>query len=87
MLEFRPARNIDGFFETEVGLANDGKVNYVLRNGRRTVRTKSAMQGALFPLMAKCGRVVGIRGSYTRYSASSPTESPDQMKHRQVGGG
>jgi mannose-6-phosphate isomerase-like protein (cupin superfamily) len=102
MLEFRPARNIDGFFETEFGPANDGRFNYLLRNGRRTVRPKSAMQGAalcheygiglcdfpipepmqliLFPVMATCGRMVGIKGSYTKYRASSPTESPDQRK-------
>ena len=45
ILEFRPARNIDGFFETEFGLANNGKLAYVLRNGRRTVRP-SPLQGA-----------------------------------------
>lgn len=45
ILEFRPARNIDGFFETEFGLSNDGKLKYVMRNGRRTVRPM-ALQGA-----------------------------------------
>lgn len=100
ILEFRPARNIDGFFETEFGLANDGKLAYVLRNGRRTVRP-SPLQGAalcreygiglcdfpirdrtqqiLFELMAKFGRLFGIRGSYAKYSASSPAESTEQV--------
>jgi mannose-6-phosphate isomerase-like protein (cupin superfamily) len=101
ILEFRPARNIDVFFETEFGLANDGKLSYVVRNGRRTVRP-TPIQGAalchefgiglcdfpvpdptqrwLFALMAKCGTVFGIRGSYTKYSASSPAESSDRVK-------
>jgi quercetin dioxygenase-like cupin family protein len=43
ILEFRPALNIDMFFETEFGLANDGKFNYVIRNGRRTSSPKIAI--------------------------------------------
>jgi quercetin dioxygenase-like cupin family protein len=101
ILEFRPARNIDEFFETEFGLANDGKLSYVLRNGRRTVRpnpiqgaalcheygiglcdfpVQDPLQRILFQLMAKCGTVFGIRGSYPKYSASSPAGSADQVK-------
>lgn len=97
ILEFRPARNIDGFFETEFGLSNDGKFDYVMHNGRRIIKP-NPLQGAalcveygiglcdfllplrlqliVFPLMAKCGRLFGIRGSYPKYDASSAAESP-----------
>jgi quercetin dioxygenase-like cupin family protein len=106
ILEFRPALNIDMFFETEFGLANDGKFNYVIRNGRRTSSPKIAIlrgaalcheygiglcdfplpdsvQRALFPLLAKCGKVFGITGSYGKYGASSPVETFDLVE---VGG-
>jgi mannose-6-phosphate isomerase-like protein (cupin superfamily) len=100
ILEFRPARNIDQFFETEFGLANDGKLAYVLRNGRRTVRPSplqgaalcqeygirlcdfpihGAMQRLLFAVMASCGRLFGVRGSYVKYNASPPAASLHQV--------
>jgi hypothetical protein len=101
ILEFRPARNIDGFFETEFGLANDGKFGYVMHNGRRIIKP-NPLQGAalcveygiglcefpvpqrmqliLFPLMAKCGRLFGIKGSYPKYDASSAAASPQSTE-------
>ena len=82
LLEFRPALNIETFFENFFGLGKDGKTD---RQGRPNPfqaavifqAFKDEMQlpllpfGILFPLLAPVGRMLGYRATYPHYSGAA----------------
>ena len=88
-LEFRPALDMETFFETWFGLAADGKLN---ERGRPTLlqtmvlfhdfRREIAIPGAdgtlirlLGPILAPLGRRVGYRSRYERYSGQATAKA------------
>ena len=85
-MEFRPALDMEAFFETYFGLAADGKLDertlrpkllqsmVLLHDFRREI-TLPGVDGALIrilgPLLAPIGRRAGYRSRYERYSAQT----------------
>ena len=82
LVQFRPALDIETFFETFFGLAADGKVDknglpnplqmmVLARTYNREVRLAPPAQWILGPiavLLAPLGRALGYRGRYDQYS-------------------
>jgi quercetin dioxygenase-like cupin family protein len=80
LVDLRPALQIEGFFETFFGLAQDGKVNpktglpnllqlaVIMRTFRQELvlaRPPQLVQTALFGVLSPLGRLVGYRGEYS----------------------
>jgi quercetin dioxygenase-like cupin family protein len=84
-MEFRPALDMETFFETWFGLAADGKLNddgrppllqsmVLFRDFRREIAIPGpdgAMVRLLGPLLAPLGRRAGYRSRYERYSGQA----------------
>ena len=83
LIQFRPALDIETFFETFFGLARDGKVGrrnglpnplqmmVLARDYRRSLQLPRARQRVLYPIavaLAPIGRALGFRGRYDKYS-------------------
>ena len=85
LVQFRPALDIETFFETFFGLAADGKVGknglpnplqmmVLARTYNREVRLPPPAQWVLGPiaiLLAPVARALGYRGRYDKYSGPS----------------
>jgi Cupin domain len=84
-MEFRPALDMETFFETWFGLAADGKLNddgrppllqtmVLFRDFRREIAIPGpdgALVKLLGPLLAPIGRRAGYRSRYERYSGQA----------------
>jgi quercetin dioxygenase-like cupin family protein len=89
-MEFRPALDMETFFETWFGLAADGKLDergmppllqtmVLMRDFRREI-TVPGRDGMLIrmlgPLLAPLGRRAGYRSRYERYSGQAEANAP-----------
>ena len=86
LVQFRPALDIETFFETFFGLATDGKVGknglpnplqmmVLARAYRRELQAPPPAQwiyGPIAMLLAPLGRALGYRAHYDRYSGTQP---------------
>jgi quercetin dioxygenase-like cupin family protein len=86
--DFRPALRTEDFFETMFGLASEGKTNrkglpnplqlaVLMREYEdelRLARPSPGLQKVLFGPLAVAGRLLGYRGSYSRYASRNVAE-------------
>lgn len=99
-MEFRPALDMETFFETWFGLATDGKLDEKLRPAllqtmvllhdfRREISVpghEGLMIKLLGPILAPIGRRAGYRSRYERYSGRPSVTAQAEANAPEIGG-